>query len=403
MAAFGDRGVSTAPDSPAGHPPVIAATPPRARTVELTTVTVLAILYTAYFARSFLVPVAIATLLALLLSPVIRWMARRHLPPPASAAIVVVALIGGAIVGVYHVATPARRWVAAAPESIAHAGRRIESIVRPVTKVASAADQVAQAAAPGMQPRAEQVVVAQPALSQRLFGTTEVIVVACTEIVLLLYFMLAAGDLFLQKILKMLPHTRDRANVLHLAETVEACVSSYLLASATINAAEGTLVTVVFSLMGVATPGLWGFLAALLAFIPYLGALTMTAMLAIAGFSTYTDTMHALLLPGVYFLIDFLQSNAVTPLVMSRRLTLNPVAVFLSLAFWWWVWGIAGAFLAVPMLAVFKIACDHVERLAPIGEFLSGREPGERRWLVRWNVRRPAARHLGAADASPPA
>jgi predicted PurR-regulated permease PerM len=122
------------------------------------------------------------------------------------------------------------------------------------------------------------------------------------------------------------------------------------------------------------------------AFIPYLGALTMTVILAIAGFSTYPDTTHALLLPGVYFLIDFLQANVVSPLVMSRRLTLNPVAVFLSLAFWWWVWGIAGAFLAVPMLAVFKIACDHIERLAPIGEFLSGRAPGERRWLVRWNL-----------------
>jgi predicted PurR-regulated permease PerM len=403
VAAFRDRGVSAAPDPPAGHSPVINATPPHARTVELTTVTVLAVLYTAYFARAFLVPVAIATLLALLLSPVIRWMARRHLPPPASAAIVVLALIGGGVVGLYHVATPARRWVAGAPEAIAHAGRRIESIVRPVTKVASAADQVAQAAAPGTQSRAQQVVVAQPALSQRLFGTTEVIVVACTEIVLLLYFMLAAGDLFLQKILKMLPRTRDRANVLHLAETVEASVSSYLLANATINAAEGTVVAIVFSLMGVATPGLWGALAALLAFIPYLGALTMTAMLAIAGFSTYPDTMHALLLPGVYFLIDFLQSNVVTPLVMSRRLTLNPVAVFLALAFWWWVWGIAGAFLAVPMLAVFKIVCDHIERLAPIGEFLSGREPGERRWLVRWNVQRPSGRGLPNPDASPPA
>jgi predicted PurR-regulated permease PerM len=380
--------VSTAPDHAAAHAPVLSATPPRARTVELTTVTVLAVLYTAYFARAFLVPVAIATLLALLLSPVIRWMARCHLPPPASAAIVVLALVGSAGVGLYHVATPARRWIAAAPESIAHAARRIESIARPVTKVASAADQVAQAAAPGTPPGPQQVVVAEPALSQRLFGTTEVIAIACIEIVLLLYFMLAAGDLFLQKVLKMLPHTRDRANVLHLAETVEVSISSYLLASATINAAEGALVTIVFSLMGVATPGLWGLLAALLAFIPYIGALTMTAMLAVAGFSAYADTMHALLLPGVYFLIDFLQSNLVTPLVMSRRLTLNPVAVFLSLAFWWWVWGIAGAFLAVPMLAVFKIVCDHLEHLAPIGEFLSGREPGERRWLVRWNFQR---------------
>lgn len=246
----------------------MSATLPRARSVELTTLTVLAVLYTAYFARAFLIPVAIATLLSLLLSPGIRWMARRHLPPPAGAAVVVLTLLGCALVGLYHVATPAQRWAAAAPESISHAARRVESIVRPVTRVASAADQVARAAAPGAQPHAQQVVVAEPPLSQRLFGTTEVIVVGCVEIVLLLYFMLAAGDLFLQKVLKMLPHTRDRANALHLAETVEASVSNYLLANATINLAEGTLVTIVFSLMGVATPGLWGLLAAMLAFIP---------------------------------------------------------------------------------------------------------------------------------------
>jgi predicted PurR-regulated permease PerM len=377
---------STPEPSPARPPaPTLPSSPLPVRTVEMTTLTVLAVLYTAYFARSFLVPVAIATLLSFLFSPVIRWMARHHVPPPAGAALLVLALTGGAMAGIYHAAAPAQRWASTAPEAIQRATRQVRSIARPVTKVASAADQVAQATATASQAHAQQVVVAGPALSQRLFGTTETIVIASTEIVLLLYFMLATGDLFLQKVLKMLPHTRDRVNALHLAETVEASVSNYLLATAAINVGEGVAVAAALWLMGVATPGLWGLLAVLLAFVPYLGAVTMAAALAIVGLSSYNDVTHALMLPGVFFLIDFVQSNLVSPLVMSRRLTLNPVAVFLSLAFWWWVWGIAGAFLAVPMLAVFKIVCDHVERLAPIGEFLSGRAPGERRWLVRWN------------------
>jgi predicted PurR-regulated permease PerM len=105
----------------------------------------------------------------------------------------------------------------------------------------------------------------------------------------------------------------------------------------------------------------------------------------VAGLTTFDTTSHALLAPAAFLAIDFVQSNLVTPTVMSRRLTLNPVAVFVALAFWWWAWGIAGAFLAVPLLAVFKIACDHLEQLAPIGEFLSGRDTRERRWLVRWD------------------
>lgn len=371
-----------------------ASPPPRA--VALTTLAVLAVLYTAYFARTFLIPVAIATMLTLLFSPVIRWLARHHVPPPAGAALIVLSLVGATAIGLYRVALPAQHWASMAPEELHRAIHQLRSVIQSVTKVASAADQVAQATSPTTGAATRQVVVAEPALSARLFGTTAAVVAACVEIILLFYFMLAAGDLFLQKVLKMLPHTRDRVTALRLAETVEASVSTYLLANAVINAGEGMAVSLAFLAIGVPTPELWGVLAAMFAFIPYLGAVTMTAILAIAGLSSYTNPTHALLLPAIYFAIDFLQANVVTPLVMSRRLTLNPVAVFLALAFWWWVWGIAGAFLAVPMLAAFKIVCDHLERLAPIGEFLSGREPGERRWLVRWN---PRSRHPAVSHA----
>jgi predicted PurR-regulated permease PerM len=98
--------------------------------------------------------------------------------------------------------------------------------------------------------------------------------------------------------------------------------------------------------------------------------LTMLGVLTIAALSSFDSTWHALAVPGAYLAINFIQGNVVTPLVMSRRLTLNPVAIFVSLAFWWWMWGIAGALLAVPLLATFKIICDHVETLAAIGAFL---------------------------------
>jgi predicted PurR-regulated permease PerM len=117
-------------------------------------------------------------------------------------------------------------------------------------------------------------------------------------------------------------------------------------------------------------PLLWGVGACLLEFVPYLGAATMTTMLTIAGLVTFDDVGRALLVPGVYIAIDLLQANVISPIILGRRLTLNPVAIFVGLLFWTMVWGVPGAFLAVPLLATFKSFCDHIERLRPVGEFL---------------------------------
>jgi predicted PurR-regulated permease PerM len=144
----------------------------------------------------------------------------------------------------------------------------------------------------------------------------------------------------------------------------------------------------------------WGSMVALAEFVPYVGMLTMMAVLTIAALTTFDTVPHALMVPAVYLAINFVQGNIVTPLVMSRRLTLNPVAIFISLALWWWLWGIAGALLAVPLLATFKIVCDHVESLASIGAFLGEREEAERRRSVRVKLSGLASRRRsGGAPA----
>lgn len=344
----------------------------------------LALLYTAYFARAFLVPVAIALLLNFLLSPVIRRLARIGIPPAAGAALVLLVGVGGGAVGLYRLATPAERWVSSAPETLRRASVRVRSLVRPVEKVATAADQVEKATAvTGSGARPNEVVVKGPGLGERLTGTTEYLATGAVEVVLMLYFLLAAGDLFLQKLIKVLPRTRDQETVVHLARTIEESISTYLLTTAVINLAEGALVALVMWWLGLPTPVLWGALVAAFEFIPYVGAFAMTVILTLVGLSTFDNTARALAAPAAYLAINFIQGNIVSPLVMSRRLTLNPVAVFITLAFWWWAWGVPGAFLAVPMLAVFKICCDHVEPLSSIGEFLGGRDAYERRVLVR--------------------
>lgn len=120
-----------------------------------------------------------------------------------------------------------------------------------------------------------------------------------------------------------------------------------------------------------------------LEFIPYLGALTMTVILAIAALTTFDSIGHAMLVPASFLIINIVQGNFISPLLLGHRLALNPVAIFVGLAFWYWIWGIPGAFIAVPMLAVFKICCDHIESLAAFGEFLGKRDDSERRLTVR--------------------
>jgi predicted PurR-regulated permease PerM len=115
---------------------------------------------------------------------------------------------------------------------------------------------------------------------------------------------------------------------------------------------------------------LWGVVAAVLNFVPYVGAVANTVLLALAAFIAFEDTGRALLVPGTFLALNLIESNLVTPMIYGNRMKLNTVALFIGLVFWWYIWGIPGAILAVPMMATLKIACDHIESLAPIGEFL---------------------------------
>jgi predicted PurR-regulated permease PerM len=139
----------------------------------------------------------------------------------------------------------------------------------------------------------------------------------------------------------------------------------------------------VFWLLGMPNVLLWGALVACLEFVPYLGAATAVVVLGVAGLSAYDEIGRALLIPGSFLAINLLQANLITPLLLGHRLTLNPVAIFIGLAFFFWIWGVPGAFLAVPLLATFKIFCDNIASLAAIGEFLGQRDEEERRLTAR--------------------
>jgi predicted PurR-regulated permease PerM len=361
-----------------------AATATRTRSAGVTTLTVLALLYTVYFARSFLLPIVVALLLSFLFSPVVRTLARFKVRPPVGAGLVVLGMLATVGFAGYELAGPVESWAATAPQTLATAQGKLRELLRPLERASRTAQQV-QSAAGGVDgaEKTPEVVVRGQSVIARVFGTTQRFVAAALEVVILLYFLLASGDLFLQKLIKVLPTLRDKRKAVEIARRTEASISTYLLTTAAINIAEGLVVALAMWLLGMPSPLLWGALVVVMEFIPYLGALVMTAILTIAALTVFDTVGQALMVPGAFLAINMVQGNFVSPMLMGHRLALNPVALLVGLAFWFWMWGIPGAFIAVPLLATFKIFCDHIESLAAVGEFLGMRDDGERRATVR--------------------
>ncbi len=384
-----DARASASPAAPDAAAPDLSRTGeaidrPRSRSVEATLLTVLAVLYSLYFARGFLIPIVFALLLNFLLSPLIRRMAKHHVKPPIGAAFVVVILVTGIGWGAYQLTTPAQRWAAIAPDAFTKAQSKLRGIIRPMQQVSKNVEQAANAVGGPAGGKAQEVVVQSgPSLTSRLFGTTQRVIAGMLEIFILLYFLLAGGDLFLQKLIKVLPHVSDKVKAVDIARATEATVSAYLTTTLLVNLVEGTMVAVVLWLLGMPSAVLWGVIVFFLEFVPYLGAATAVVVLSVAGLTTFDQPGRALLIPGSFLAINMLQANFVTPLLLGHRLTLNPVAIFTGLAFFYWIWGVPGAFLAVPLLATFKIFCDNIESLAAIGEFLGQRDEDERRSTAR--------------------
>ena len=189
--------------------------------------------------------------------------------------------------------------------------------------------------------------------------------------VILLYFLLAYDGLFLGKLIKAMPRLQDKKRALTIAREIESSISKYLVTVTCINAGLGTAVGVAVGLLGMPNPLLWGVMAMVFNFVPYLGATVGIISMTLAAVLSFDSLTWALIFPTTYLAIAIIEGNFITPMILGHSLTVNPIVILIALMFWGWMWGIPGAMLAVPILATFKIFCDHVQPLAPIGEFLS--------------------------------
>jgi predicted PurR-regulated permease PerM len=345
----------------------------RAQTVGIVMLAILAGIGTLYVGHEFFIPIALALLLNALLRPVVRGLERLHISTVFGATLVSLGLLGMLVVGGFALANPVRAWVSQLPAIFEAAGRKLAPARQSLEQVTHATQALGEPSGAPPSPSAPPAAPAQPAVPPflvQLFGTTTALVAGLAEVLLLLYLFLASGDLFLRKLVEVLPMFRDKRTAVTVTEQVQQAVTRYIVSTLMINIGQGVVVGLALWGLGMHAPWLWGGLTVLLEFIPYLGATGMIILLSAAAFSQFDSLGHILLVPGAYLVIAALQNNLVSPLVYGQRLKLNPVAVLVGVLFWWLLWGVAGAFLAVPFFATLKILADHVESLTPIATFL---------------------------------
>lgn len=339
------------------------------RSIALTGLFVLAVFYTIYFMRSILLPIVLALLLSYLLRPIVRCLAQIKIPLPVSAALLLIGFFGFIGYGISVLATPAAEWFQKAPAGFAELQRKLLPVKKSVAQVTQATAEVEKLASTNAQTKG--VELKRRPIAEVLFMRTPEFIASAVLSLILLYFLLVYDQAFIAKLVKLLPTLSDKKAAVGIAHDIEAQISRYLFTVTAINVCLGVAVGTAVGLLGLRNPVMWGVMVALLNFVPYLGALTGIICMTIGAALSFDSLGYAFVFPAVYLSFGVLEGSFITPWIMGRSLTLNPVIILLSLTFWGWMWGIVGVILAVPILAAFKIFCAHIKPMEPLAEFLS--------------------------------
>lgn len=341
--------------------------------VALTGLFILSIIAAIYLARDFLIPVVFAFMIALTFRPAIRRLASYNVPPWAAATGFATILVVACVLAAYLASGPISAWVADAPEIQKAFLEKIRNIRSWFGGLLHLTEQIQDATTPDNGEEVQEVVVKEsglPAILATVAGYPANFVFMLSGALVIALFLMASGDLFYEKLVRVLPTFTDKKTALRIVYDVEREVSAYLFTLTAVNAGVAVAVGISFQLLGMPTPYLWALLAFFLNFIPYIGPIAGTALSGLAAIVVFDTIGYALLTPLAYIIIIGIETQFVSPYVLSRRMRINSVAILLALAFWTWAWGIPGIILAVPLLVTLKVFCSHLESLSNVGEFL---------------------------------
>ncbi|MEX2491593.1 MAG: AI-2E family transporter [Nitrospirales bacterium] len=345
--------------------------PVNIRSIALTGIFLYMSFFVLSIAKAIFLPICLALILSLLLAPLVRGLRNFFIPAPAAAAAILLIFVSGVLFGVVQLATPASLWLERGPQALRQVEQKFRSVKQSVVDVGKATQALEQAASlPDEGRPTPRVAVKTESLGGTLIDWTMEFIVGLVSTLILLYFFMASGDLLLEKLVKVLPRFSDKRRAVEIVRGIEKNISTYLLTVTGVNLCLGILIGSTMYVLGMPNPQLWGVMAGILNFIPYVGSIIGLGAITLAATFAFQQVNLIAMVSGSYFLLTALEGNFLTPKLLGKRLTLNPVVVLISVLFWGWLWGALGALLAVPFLASLKIICDHIEPLSPIGEFL---------------------------------
>jgi predicted PurR-regulated permease PerM len=365
---------TTAVEDPA--PATVVDTQPAAAAPQETLVRlcgmILAVLvvYTCALAEAVIVPILIAILLGLIFAPLVRGLERRHVPRPLGALASVAIAIAVGVGAFLALAAPARTWIARMPRALEHLQSALRDLRRPLQAASEATRELGKLANIGSgEPM--QVVDSSTGMLAQLASAAPTLLAGVLVVLFLTFLFLLHGDALLRKFVTLAPHLRAKRDLVQATRQAQHELSLYMITITLINIALGLATAAALKLLHVPDPLLWGGLAALMNYAPFIGPLLTACVLAVAGFAEFTAPLQALAAPAAFLGLHLVEGQLVTPHLVGRRLALDPVMVFLALVVLGWVWGVAGLLLAVPLMSCAKIIAERSEHGHTVATLLS--------------------------------
>lgn len=336
------------------------------KTIYLGGLFLIAVLVVLFVAREVVLPIVIALVLKLLLQPLVRLLGHIHVPKLVGCLVAVFVLLGvfaglGAILS-----GPATEMTQQFPDLLAKAQSRFgaaQEYIRPF---------LAPFGGGGMENPADMLKGRIGSIAASVAGGASSFASHLLETLLILFYMLMFGETFMRRLVEVLPRFRDKKQAVEISSAVERDISAYLLTITIINAVVGVLAGTIMWFAGIPGAIVWGVIAFVFNYVPIIGPFAGVCLFAVVGLATLGVSWAALLPAAGYLAIHFAEGEAFTPMVLAKRFTLNPIAVMVGLIFWFWMWGVQGAILSVPLLAIVKVVSDRIRPLRALGHLLEG-------------------------------
>jgi predicted PurR-regulated permease PerM len=336
---------------------------------------ILAMLGAAYLASEIVLPFVLACVLKLLLQPAVRTLEHFHVTRTL-ASLLVILLVFTTIIGfTAAISGPASTWAAKLPQGISRLENRLAFLQAPIDALQRFIEGVDRHPEQGSSPAASNIAKGSTLMINlivKMFAGVESFASGFFLTLLFLFFLLVHGDTFLRRVVELLPRFGEKRQAVDISQKIESDISVYLLTITMMNAAVGTISAIGMWFTGLGDPILWGSIAFLLNYVPILGPATGVVIFLLAGLLTLDTLWRALLPAALYLGIHLAEGEIITPMLLAKQFTLNPVLVIVALIFLFWMWGAVGAIIAVPILAIAKIVCDRIQSLTAFGHLLEG-------------------------------